>query len=139
MHKRFLYGSLAVLILIAGATARAKVDTPEGGEASPSELMHKKLEHAQSILAALTFEDFDGIRSEAEQLSLISLDAHWRKDNPPSYAKYNADFQWAVSGLVKMAEEKNLEGATLKYNRVVASCVECHKAVRGASKVADTR
>jgi hypothetical protein len=99
-------------------------------------MMFSKLEHANGVLTGLTRNDFDRIREEAQALSLISLEAHWRTDLPLSYAQYNSDFQWAVGGLIQMAEQKNLLGATLKYNQVVVSCVECHAVVRGQEQLA---
>lgn len=137
MKKSTIYISLCTLAAAAGLVfAAGNLRAQDEVSAKPRELMMRKLEHADGILAGLTMNDFDRIREEAQALSLISLEAHWRTDLPLSYGQYNSDFQWAVGGLIQMAEHKNIEGATLKYTQVVMSCVECHTAVRGTGQVA---
>jgi hypothetical protein len=140
MKKSLVLASLGILGA-AGAfflAATGSVAQEEQGE-SPQMMMFSKLEHANGVLTGLTRNDFERVSEEAQGLSLISLEAHWRSDLPLSYAQYNSDFQWAVGGLIQMAEEKNLLGATLKYNQVVVSCVECHAVVRGQEQVASLR
>lgn len=137
MKKSLVYGSLLVVVAAVALACAAQGSFAQEDELpGPSELMRKKLVHANGILEGLTLNDFEMIEREAEQLSLISLEAHWRTDLPPSYAQYNSDFQWAVGGLIESAELQNLAGATLKYTQVVMSCVECHSAVRGRAQVA---
>lgn len=138
MKRSLLYAS--ILSLVAAVALAFVVEgsfAQEGEVPEARRMMYRKLGHANGILEGLTVNDFDKIREEAQDLSLISLEAHWRTDLPPSYAQYNADFQWAVGGLIQSAEMKNIEAATLKYTQVVMSCVECHTAVRGRAEVAD--
>jgi hypothetical protein len=137
MKKSLIWASLA-MVGAAGAlflSATGSVAQDPGIE-SPRSMMYEKLDHANGVLRGLTQNDFDAIGKEAQALSLISLEAHWRNDLPPSYAQYNSDFQWAIGGLIQMAEQKNLQGATLKYTQVVVSCVECHSVVRGQEEMA---
>lgn len=129
---------LAVAVLAAASYgAMAKVEPDAEGEEDIEARMQQKLEYAQGILEALALGDLGKVEELGNQLDLVTLQGQWLQTNPPNYAQHNADFHWAVNGLVEMAENGNLEGATLKYNQVVASCVSCHKAVRGAAQVAD--
>jgi hypothetical protein len=137
MRKSLLWVSLGVLGVVGAFFLAATGSVAQEHESeTPQMMMFSKLEHANGVLTGLTRNDFDRIREEAQALSLISLEAHWRTDLPLSYAQYNSDFQWAVGGLIQMAEQKNLLGATLKYNQVVVSCVECHAVVRGQEQLA---
>lgn len=137
MKRSLLYASLlTVVAAVALACAVQGSFAQEGEVPEARRMMYRKLGHANGILEGLTTNDFEKVEEEARELSLISLEAHWRTDLPPSYAQYNADFQWAVGGLIQSAELRNLEGATLKYTQVVMSCVECHSAVRGRDQVA---
>jgi hypothetical protein len=43
-------------------------------------------------------------------------------------------FGSANGALVRAAEDKNLDGATLAYTQLAISCVQCHKIVRGKWK-----
>lgn len=140
MKKNLVYGTVLIVVAAVALACAAQGSFAQEDEIpGPSELMQKKLLHANGILEGLTLNDYEMIEQEAEHLSMISLEAHWRTDLPPSYAQYNSDFQWAVGGLIEAAELKNLEGATLKYTQVVMSCVECHSAVRGRGQVASRR
>jgi hypothetical protein len=141
VNRKIVCGSVlalsasAVMFMLSGGSFAQKSDAVEGVP-EPSELMRHKLIHANGILEGLTVNDFTMIEEEAEALSMISLEAHWRTDLPPSYGRYNSDFQWAVGGLIETARLQNLEGSTLKYAQIVMSCVECHSAVRGRGQVA---
>jgi hypothetical protein len=138
MKKSVIYASLLAVAATAALVFTVEETSAQQGEVPEARrMMYRKLGHANGVLEGLTVNDFEKIQEEAQELSLISLEAHWRTDLPPSYAQYNADFQWAVGGLIQAAEMKNLEGATLKYAQVVMSCVECHTAVRGRAQVAD--
>jgi hypothetical protein len=39
-------------------------------------------------------------------------------------------FRFASNELVRLAEEKNLDGASLAYTQMTISCVNCHKFLR---------
>jgi len=134
--KKLILAVLILLTLSAGCFyARGLAAETEPSENS-SVLMQRKLGHAKDLLEGLALEDFDKIKASADELSLLSLEAAWMKGGNANYAMHNAEFRWAVEGIAEMADEENLEGATLKYAQVVITCVECHKTVRRASKLA---
>lgn len=100
-------------------------------------LMRSKLVHAQTILEGLALEDYAKIRSASDELILISRTAQWEKGQSPRYAQLASEFRAATERTARMAENQNLDGATLGFLQATMSCVECHQLVRGKDKVAD--
>jgi hypothetical protein len=45
-----------------------------------------------------------------------------------------ASFRSANKSLVRMAQEKDLDGATLAFMQLTQSCVQCHKVLRDPGK-----
>ncbi len=123
-----LGGTLIAAMARMTAEPRAVDDTKS--------LMWKKLTQAQGLLTALALEDYDQIRSGAEELSLISLETLWTERRSPRFSQLASEFRWSAERVRRMAEEKNLEGATLGYTQMVMSCVECHKIVRNTETTA---
>jgi len=52
----------------------------------------------------------------------------------PEYRTQLRLFEFADRELIRAAAEKNLDAATLAYNQLTVSCVNCHKIVRASSK-----
>jgi len=103
-------------------------------EKKASVWMKTKLSFSQNILAGLTDGDFEKIRKNAQSLNVGSyLEKLFRGDNP-DYKRQLSLFDFANRELIRQAEEKNLDGATLAYTQVMISCIQCHKVVRGAKK-----
>jgi hypothetical protein len=50
------------------------------------------------------------------------------------YRQQVAAFSMANKELIRQAEEKNIYGATLAYNQLTVSCVQCHVIVRNGKK-----
>jgi hypothetical protein len=95
-----------------------------------SDLMKRKLGHAQAVLEALALNDFDKIRSNADDLIFISKQVEWRAVKTPEYDLSMNSFRRAAEELAQKAKDKNLEGATLAYMDMTMTCVRCHKQVR---------
>lgn len=121
-----------LLVGIAGAALMAAVEVKN----SNHELMRSKLTHAQTAMEGLALEDYEKIKSSGKELILISQQAEWTTLKSPRYHQLAGEFRGAVQKMVDMAEEKNLDGATLSFLQVTMSCVECHKLVRSSEKVA---
>ncbi|MBI1783661.1 hypothetical protein HYR69_00830 [Candidatus Sumerlaeota bacterium] len=126
---------VGVAVIIGGLTVKSRAEV-KPAEKETSDLMKKKLQHAQALLEGLAKEDYAKIRDNAKELTSISLDALYTKKHSPQYNQLSSEFRYATEKVVKMAEEKNLDGATLSYMQVVMSCVECHKLVRGQEETA---
>jgi hypothetical protein len=126
--------AFAVLILVPGM---ALVVTTHGQDdkAAPTraQFMRKKLELSKEILEGLTTENYAKISKNAKALKVMSQAAEWEVPTIPDvehYLPYTAEFQRITTDLMKKAEAKNLDGATLDFVRLTTSCVNCHKYVR---------
>lgn len=99
-------------------------------------LMRRKLGSAQALLAGLAKEDFEAIKSSAEELTVVSQEAQWKRLMTNDYHELSGDFRVTTEKLGEMADKRNLDGATLHYMQLVMNCVECHKVVREGAQIA---
>ena len=100
--------------------------------------MRQKLEHSKNILEGLALEKFDKIEKNAGQLTVLSQAASWRAMRTPEYARFSGEFSRLTEKLVRMARDKNIDGATLAYVELTINCVNCHKYVRGVKSASIT-
>lgn len=92
--------------------------------------MAKKLDLSKSILESLTKGDFDELAKDAGQLRLLGkIEAFVRRKNPDYRAQVRT-FDFANQELVRQAQRRNAEGATLAFNQLTTSCVACHILLR---------
>jgi hypothetical protein len=118
-------GAFAVLgcgWLLADASAEQKPGL--------SQFMRPKLLHSQRLLEGLSLENYELIAKEARALRNISETADWQVLPSLEYVRYSGDFQRLCNELIRNANEKNLDGASLAYLQLTLNCVECHKHVR---------
>jgi hypothetical protein len=101
-----------------------------GNSKKVSELMRKKLEHAQKVLEGIALNDFDKILNHADALMQLSKEIEWQVIKTPRYEVQSNEFRRAVASLQEKATQKNLDGAALGYVELTLSCVKCHKYVR---------
>jgi cytochrome c556 len=117
--------SLAALVLApvsAGAQQPVKI--------AVSELMKQKLLASEKVLEGLALEDYAKVQSNAERISLLTLDASWNVLQTPDYRRESEEFRRAADAISTAAKDKNLEGATLAYMQMTMKCVHCHKYLR---------
>jgi uncharacterized protein YdbL (DUF1318 family) len=138
MRRRVVFAMTGLACLTIGFLAVRAMAAPKVGT-DDKELMRKKLTHGQAILEGLSLENLELVKKSAEELSLISLESQWLSAHSPRYNQLATQFRAETETVAQMAGAGNLEGATLGYVRVVTSCVECHKVVRGAEKTAQAR
>lgn len=98
--------------------------------------MKTKLDLSRNILSGLTEEDFKKISDHAEGLFIATFFESLLLDRE-DYRQQVKAFEIATQELIRESKAKNLSGATLAYNHVVASCVRCHVIVRDAKKAAN--
>lgn len=96
--------------------------------------MKKKLEFTQNILAGLTESDFDKIGRNAKNMNFLGHLEKWARADNPDYKRQVSTFDFANAELIRQAKDKNLPGATLAYNQLTVSCVQCHQIVRDGKK-----
>jgi hypothetical protein len=121
---------LATCCICSSQTPQKKPDD----QAKTSRLMKKKLEFSQNVLAGLTEGDFDKISNNAEMLNVVSYLGKGTHADLEEYQRQLTYFDMANQELIRHAKRKNIDGATLWYNLLTTSCVQCHTIVRGAKK-----
>jgi len=123
-HRWFLVG-VAVVGCMSGFTAgRAADDKPKDN------IMKQKLVHSQQLLEGVALADFAKIEKNADDLIILSHKAAWRVLQTADYIRFSDEFRRGCEGIIKMAKQKNIDGASLAYVQVTLTCVNCHKHVR---------
>ncbi|NIP85536.1 MAG: hypothetical protein GTO03_08215 [Planctomycetales bacterium] len=127
------------LVLAATTAAAACVAGGLGGwmaaaqpgdqPADTDQRMQRKLVSAQNILAGLATENFEAIAKNARLLDELGKQ-RWVQQETPAYRAQHLVFWFANDELIRLAEEKNIDGATLCYVQMTISCVNCHKVLR---------
>lgn len=95
-----------------------------------AELMKKKLALAQKILDGLATEDFDKIKTGADDLVTVRQQAAFMVGKTAKYETYANDFQTHLEEIQKGAKKKSVEAAALGYVEMTLTCVRCHQYVR---------
>jgi cytochrome c556 len=121
--RTMLAASLAVLLLASGLAADDEKD-------EPSFWMKQKLNFSQAVLNGLAKEDFDLIQKNALAMKGLNKIELFIRQKPEGYRTQLMTFQFSVNELVRNAEAKNLDGATLAFTQMTISCVNCHKVLR---------
>jgi len=96
--------------------------------------MKTKIHLSRDLLLGLTEGDFDKISQNAKGLNFVNFLEGWVRADRPDYRQQIQLFAAANQELIRQAEAKNLYGATLAYNQLTVSCVQCHRIVRDAKK-----
>ena len=128
----------SVVGLLAAATSPTNADDkPDQNQEKASAWMKQKLELSQNILAGLTKADFEAIELNAQRMNLVNYLEKWVAGGNANYKDYMRQlsyFEMANRELLRQSRTKNIEGATLAYNQLTVSCVQCHQVVRSAKK-----
>ena len=104
----------------------------EDEDTTMSVWMKKKLIHSQAILRGLAMGDFEDVQYNAGRLKLLNrVEGFVRRKNPDYRAHLNT-FSRVIAEIERQAQKKNIEGATLAFNQLTVSCVECHKTLRNS-------
>jgi hypothetical protein len=94
--------------------------------------MRQKVQASQAIFTGLANADFQTIGQNATAMSAIEQLEKWLRADSPAYRTQLRLFEFADRELIRAAREKNLDAATLAFNQLTISCVNCHKIVRDA-------
>jgi hypothetical protein len=106
----------------------------EDEAAKASLWMKNKLSYSEGMLAGLASADFDAIGKNARSMKALGHMEKWVRGNTPAYRSQLQIFQNADERLIRMADQKNLDGAALAYVQLTLSCVNCHKVVRDSQR-----
>ena len=71
----------------------------------------------------------DIAKKKAIELALSQIEK-WVRANSTEYKSQLAMFRSANKCLIRMAQEKDVDGATLAFMQLTQSCVQCHKLIR---------
>lgn len=127
--------SLGVLFVCPSSAQRSNAQEKKPGEQDKASIwMKKKLEFSQHILAGLTEADFEKVSANAQAMNFLGYLEKWARADRPDYKRQISYFEFANQELIRQARAKNLDGATLAYNQLTVSCVQCHKIVRDGKK-----
>lgn len=97
--------------------------------------MHAKLVGSQNVLEGLVTEDFKRIYRSAENMKRMSEAAEWPRADDKVYGHYGVQFRQQCDKVMKLADERNLEGAHYTYLGMTTTCINCHNYVRGKFRV----
>jgi len=127
MKRTFLVATTILAALVAWGSLTAATSRTK-------ETMRLKLEYAQKVLEGIALEDFELIAFNAEKLKAISQSADWQFRKSAEYQRHTGDFTRQTEALVRAAERKNVDAATVAYFQLTASCVSCHRHLRGTEQ-----
>lgn len=98
--------------------------------------MEKKLDYSQQILRSLAMGDLEEVKINASRMNLLNKVEGFVRNKNPAYRRHLRMFNHVTGDLAGHAEKGNIEGATLAFNQLTVSCVECHKSLRSESGAA---
>jgi len=124
----------ALLGVAAGTTHHGRAEEPKDKDKpkpkASKELMRRKLELSQGLLAALTLNDLDKAGKQAADLIRLRKDPAWKVIKGETYEAFSAEFTRTAEGITRAAKDKNLEAAKLHYLGLTLTCFNCHSYVR---------
>lgn len=124
-------GSLLFAGSLCGVVGSRAAD-PAKEEQLDAVLMRAKLSASHQTLEGLMYGDFDLIGRGARQLHDIE---EWHSSKQDAvYDHYSAEFRRLSEKLIRLANEKNAEGALFTYQHLTSTCVTCHEYVRDVAK-----
>ena len=129
---------LGVVLLAAGGLYAASERTPAPNHNEQlAMLMMAKLASSQKVVAGLVSEDFEQIRKGGEELHRICEATEWAAHHDQVYAHYRTELSRQAQKLIKMAGDRNLDGASFAYMHSLTTCINCHQHCRDVLKIAD--
>jgi hypothetical protein len=102
------------------------------------QVMRTKLDHSQRILEAVVTSNWQLLDRESRDMALVVRDPAWSSLAMPEYVRYTEAFLRATDDLIDAARLRDLEGASLGFMSLTASCVSCHRYLARA-RIATTR
>ena len=130
MKPKVILGVGLIALAVWGINCQLSHAAEGGRRAATQTFMRMKLAWSQTILEGLTLEKFDEVSKNAIRLRNMTVSNAWFVISQPDYMASTTNFQRSVDALYLAAVDKNLDGATEAYQKVMKSCVECHRLVR---------
>ena len=138
--KWCVMGAVAVMLVAgawytAGAQQRAAPKPNQDDKLAA--LMLAKLASSQKVVNGLVSEDFAEIRRGAEELNRICDATDWAGHTDQIYAHHRTELKRQSQKLIKLADDRNLDGAAFTYMHSLTTCISCHQYCRDVLKIAD--
>ena len=125
-HSRTSAALLALALLLPAAPAEAQ---PNLGS-----LMRQKLDRAQQLFEAVVLARFPAVGRHAGELLRISEESTWMAAPTTAYVQQSGAFQEAARDLRAAVDAGEMEEVATAYMTLVATCVQCHRQLRGAAR-----
>ncbi len=116
---------------------KKKQDTPPRIDRNSPEaiarrdFMMTKLLFMQNALGGLTTGDMLEVAAAAKEIGEITKAGKWVSIDDEQYRKYEAEFQVTAQRLIEAAKTDSIDAATLRFQMLTTSCIDCHKYIRG--------
>ncbi|MGB6045781.1 MAG: hypothetical protein WBF93_21680 [Pirellulales bacterium] len=104
----------------------------EGDTGPASVWMRIKMRASQGVLEGLAKSDFQMIYRNAEKMKRFGKIERWARIKNEEYQTQLRFFNQSNADLMRQAKQENLDGATLAFMQLTASCVHCHRTIREA-------
>lgn len=130
MYRSTLTFALLLTFFVANVPGRDKDPAPKARPKSKEELMKRKLELSQGLLASLTLNDLTKAGRQAKDLLEVRKEIAFKVIKSEMYETLSDDFARAAQQIVKAAADDNREAAKLAYLGMTMSCFNCHTYVR---------
>ncbi|HZZ80520.1 MAG TPA: hypothetical protein VFE62_18600 [Gemmataceae bacterium] len=132
--QRFVAVALLLIGMMVLPASSSSQDDPKKDKKAANAWMKAKVGFSREILIGLTEGDFKKIKLNATALNATHFFEAIFTTKSDEYRQQAAAFAMANNELVRQAEAKNIYGATLAYNQLTVSCVQCHVIVRNGKK-----
>lgn len=140
ISQRWILGTCVVVFtsaaLIVTAEQQRAVPKPRHDEKLAA-LMLAKLASSQKVVSGLVSEDFAEIRRGAEELNGICEATEWTGHNDQIYSHHRTELKRQAQKLIKLADDRNLDGVAYTYMHSLTTCISCHQYCRDVLKIAD--
>jgi hypothetical protein len=127
MHKSTVSFAFATLALLVIGSHSPAAEPPHG---PVQDLMQAKLRESQSLLGSVSTGDFTAMSASARRLVELGQLTSWFSSQTPREQLLLEAFRRPAEALVKAADKKNLDAASLAYVQLTLACFDCHKNLR---------
>ncbi len=100
---------------------------------SRRDFMRTKLLYTQNILGGLVTGDLKEATKAVHEVQQITEAEQWVRIDSDEYRTLTEEFTTAANRLLEATESGNVDAATLRFQVLTTSCIDCHKHIRSVS------
>lgn len=120
----------AVGLGIGSFWAVSQEEVPRQDRVERKDYMRAKLNFCQALMEGLSVKDFDMLKTAATEIQNITDGEMWTVYDTPEYQRFSDELKRSAGEIVRTAEEKNLEGTTIRFFDMTLKCIDCHEYLR---------